>query len=146
MAKDIKKASDWKCYYNSGSYGSPTWAEVKSFTDFDLDPNPEDIEVPQRGGPTGHLLGEDDPQISLEVTEDVGNSSVTAVIAAWAAKTRVHLAFARGSIATTGVKYWHGEFLLKGGLASALGNRSIYNFNPLLDANSDNGLVLATAS
>jgi hypothetical protein len=146
MAKDYKKGADYRLYLNTGSYASPTWAEIKACGDVVADPNPDDITIPERGQDMGHLQGEFDPSFTFTLFEDVGDANVESLIAAIFSGAMVHLAVSRGLIATAGTKYLHMESLLRGGVTANRGDAASYDVTANRHANSDNGLVRATAS
>jgi hypothetical protein len=146
MAKDYKRGADYKLYLNTASYETPTWAEIKAAGDIDVSTNPEDVQVPERSGPMGHMHGEDDPAITFTLFEDAGDANVEALIAALDSGDMTHIAVARGDIETTGTKYWHLEACLMGvSLGAARGAPAQYAVNAMRHANSDNPMVRGTA-
>ena len=117
MAKDYKRGADYKLYLPGGTPAAPTFAannEVKAAGDIDVNTNPDDISVPERGGSTGHLQGEDDPAITFTLFEDAGNANVTTLVNAMASGAPVHIAVARGDATVAGTKYWALEARLAG--------------------------------
>jgi hypothetical protein len=144
MAKDYKKGADYRFYYNSGSYGTPTWVLVKAVGDIGFDPNFDDVVVPERGANTGHLNGEADPTATFPLFEDSEDTSVTALIAAIYSGAMVHIAIASGPIATTGTKYVHFEALLKAPLGANRSDPSTYDVTAYKHANSENDYLRVT--
>ena len=147
MAKDYVKGAAYRLYLNTGTYASPTWAEIKAAGDIDLASNPDDVNVPERGMDMGHMQGEDDPSISFTLFEDAGDSNVETLIAALYSGAMKEIAVARGSIATTGVKYWRLEACLMGvTLAAARGDAAQYAVEARRHANSDYAMSRNTAA
>jgi hypothetical protein len=145
MAKDYVKGADYRLYYRSaGNYASPTWSEIKACGDVAAAPQPDDVEVPERGSATGHLHGEQNPQFTFTLFEDKGDSNVEALVAACYSGASVHLAVSRGLINTNGVKYLHMECALFADLSANRPDPSSYAVTAMRHANSDNGLVRAT--
>lgn len=146
MAKDYKKGADYRLYLNTGTYASPTWAEVKACGDITVANQPDDIEVPERGASTGHLHGEGNPQMTFTLFEDAGDSNVEAIIAALYAGTMKELAVSRGPIATVGNKYLRMESVLFADLSANRPDPSSYAVTAYKHANSDYGMSRNTAS
>lgn len=111
---------DFKLYWDqAGSYGSPTWGDPQtSIGDVGIDSNSEDVEIPKRITSKAYKGGRDDWRITFTMNIDDTNAFHKAVLAAIAAKTRMHLAVAAGAIATE--PYWHGWWRLKGPIDAAL--------------------------
>ena len=146
MAKDYTKGADYKLYLNTGTYATPVWAEIKASGDVAANPQPDDIEIPERGGPTGHLHGEQNPQFTFTLFEDKGDTNVEALVAAIYAGTMKELAVSRGPIATTGNKYLRMECALFADLSANRPDPSQYAVTAMRHANSDTGMVRSTAS
>lgn len=147
MAKDYVRGADYKLYLNTGSYGSPTWTEIKAVGDIDVSSNPDDVEVPERGMDTGHLQGEDDPSITFTLFEDKGDTNVETIVAALYSGASKEIAVARGVISTTGVKYWRLEACLMGvKLTAARGDAASYDVEVKRHANSDYAMTRNTAA
>lgn len=138
MAKTYTRGADYRLYLNTGSYGTPTWTEIKAVGDIDVTSNPDDIEVPERGMDMGHLQGEDDPAITFTLYEDSGDANVETLIAACYSGAMKEIAVSRGLIATAGVKYWRLEAVLMGvSVAAARGDASAMEVTAMRHANSD---------
>lgn len=145
MAKDYTKGASYKLYYRSGgNYASPTWSEIKACGDVAAAPQADDVEVPERGGPTGHLHGEQNPQFTYTLFEDQGDANVESLVAAIYSGDSVHLAVSRGAINTNGVKYLHMECVQFADLSANRADPSQYAVTAMRHANSDYGLVRAT--
>lgn len=145
MAKDYIKGASYKLYLNTGSnYASPTWAEIKACGDIAVAPQPDDIEVPERGMATGHLHGEHNPQVTFTLFEDAGDNNVEALVASLYAGTMKHLAVSRGAINTNGTKYLHMESVLFADLSANRPDPSQYAVTAMRHANSDYAMVRAT--
>ena len=138
MAKDYIKGSAYRLYLNTGTYGSPTWVEIKACGNIGVASNPDDVSVPERGNDMGHLQGEDDPSITFDLFEDAGDSNVETLIAALYSGAMKEIAVARGAIATSGTKYWRLEAVLMGvDLSADRPDPSTYNVQAFRHANSD---------
>lgn len=147
MAKDYIKGASYLLYLNTGSYGTPTWTQIKAVGDIDLASNPDDVEVPERGMDMGHLQGEDDPSISFTLFEDAGDTNVETLIAALYSGASKEIAVSRGAIATTGNKYWRLEACLMGvTLSAARGDVAQYDVEARRHANSDYAMTRNTAA
>jgi hypothetical protein len=146
MPKDYKRGADYKLYLNTAAYATPTWVEIKAVGDIGASRNADDIEVPERGGATGHLKGEDNPQFTFTLFEDAGDANVETLIQALNDGAMKHLAVSRGPIATVGNKYLHMECKLSADLSANRPDPSSYEVVATRHANSDNQLVRATAA
>lgn len=145
MAKDYVKGASYVLNYStSGNYASPTWAAIKACGDVAVAPQPDDVEVPERGGPTGHLHGEQNPQMTFTLFEDAGDNNVETLVAAIYSGAKVHLAVSRGAINTNGTKYLHMESVLFADLSANRPDPSQYAVTAMRHANSDYGMVRAT--
>jgi hypothetical protein len=142
--RDITKGASYRLNYNTGTYASEIWAHMKSVGDLAINPNIEDIVVPDRSGGTGHLPGEDDTEFVFTLYEDQADANVEALIAALFAKTMVHLAVSRGNIATTGVKFMHMECALFADLSANRPDPSSYQVTARKHANSENAFARDT--
>lgn len=139
MAKDYKKGADYIFLLRTGgSYASPTWTVIKAIGDISVDPNPDDVVIPERGSNTGHLNGEADPTITFRMFEDAGDLNVETIAAAVNTNTMVHIAIARGNIATTGTKWFDLECILRAPLDANRGDPSGWEITAQKHANSDN--------
>lgn len=147
MAKDYKRGADYNLSLNTGTYASPTWVQIKAVTDIDLTSNPEDIEVPERGMDMGHLQGEDDPEITFALLEDVGDANVTTLIAALYSGALKEISVSRGLMSGSAVKYWRLESCLMGiKLTAARGDPASYDVSARRHANSDYPMSTATTA
>ena len=144
MAKSYKKGADYRLYLNTGTRGTPTWAEIKACGDITVSPQPDDIEVPERGIGTGHLFGELNPQITFTLFEDSGDTNVETMLAAMFSGAMLEIAVARGAIATTGVKWVRLESVLMGENSAARGDVGQWDVTAQRHANSDYDLTRTT--
>lgn len=144
MAKDYKAGRAYRLYLNTGSYGTPTWTEIKAAGDIAVDRAPDDIEVPERGMDTGHLQGEANPTITFTLYEDAGDANVETMIAAIYSGAMKEIAVANGAIATTGTKYLRMESVLMGTLAANRGDAASYEVTAMRHANSDYAMTRNT--
>ena len=139
MAKDYKRGADYKLFLNTASRATPTWVEIPGVGDIDVSSNPDDVEVPERGMDTGHLQGEDNPEITFTLYEDAGNSNVETMIDAMFAGTLIEIAVSRlSTISASGNKYWRLEACLMGAaLNASRGEPAGYEVSAKRHANSD---------
>lgn len=145
MAKDYTKGADYKLYMSTSSnYASPTWAEIKACGDVAAAPQPDDVEIPERGSDTGHLHGEKNPQFTFTLFEDKGDNNVETLVAAIYSGVSKHLAVSRGAINTNGTKYLHMESVLFADLSANRPDPSQYAVTAMRHANSDNNMLRAT--
>lgn len=145
MPKTYVKGADYKLYLNTNTYASPTWAEIKAVGDISIAPNPDDVEVPERGIATGHLHGEMNPEISFTLMEDTGDSNIETIIAACFSGAVKEIAVSRGAIATTGNKFFRLEAAF---FTTNNANRADVGMHDIVarrHANSDYGLSRNTA-
>jgi len=146
MAKSYIKGASYKLYLNTGTYASPTWAEIKAVGDISVDKAPDDVEVPERGMDTGHLHGESNPTFSFTLFEDSGDTNVETLIAAIYSGAMKELAVANGAIATTGTKYLRMESVLMGSLSAARADVASYEITAMRHANSDYAMTRTTVA
>lgn len=146
MAKDYTKGDKYRLYLNTGTYASPTWAQIAAYADPTVDPAKGDVEVPEQNQDTGHLHGVGDPVISITLLEDEGDTNVETLIAASVSGDLTHIAISRGDITTTGTKYWHLEACIFAPLSASRGDAASYDLEAKRHANSDVSLVRATAA
>jgi stage V sporulation protein SpoVS len=146
MAKDYQKGADYRLYLNTGTYGSPTWVEIKAVGDITVNANADDVAVPERGMATGHLQGEDDPEITFTLYEDEGDANVETMIAAVYSGALKEIAVCRGSIASGGNKYVRLESCLWGANSANRSDPGQYEITARRHANSDYGLTRATGT
>ena len=144
MAKSYVKGASYILYYNSASYGSPTWNIIKAAGDISADFDADDVEVLERGIGTGHLKGENNPHFDFTLFEDTGDANVVAMIAAVYSGSMVELAVANGPIATTGTKYLRMESKLSGTLNAARSDVAQYDVVAYRHANSDYDMTRVT--
>lgn len=156
MAKDYQKGDCYKLFINTGTIGSPTFAELKSVDDLGLDFQIGDIEVPERGSPKGHFTGQGDPMITFTLMEDIADANVTHIIDTLhgsmtaCAEEVIILALARDDIGTDGTVttgggvagtiWYEMECVLSGSLSANQGDVASYDVEARRWANSDFGL------
>jgi hypothetical protein len=109
MAGEAFVGGEAKFYYNSGTYGSPTWALIDNCQDLDVADARTAVAAPIRGNWPflGHLVGMRDITItwsSLQKQETT-DTVLTALLAAYVAGTITEFAIADQAIATVGCKY-----------------------------------------
>lgn len=146
MAKAYKRGDDYKFYLNTGSYGSPTWTQIKAVADLSVDWAPSDIVIPESGIGDGHLQGYGDPAITFTLFEDTGDANVETLIAAMFSGAMKEIAAANGAIATTGTKFYRLEAVLTGvPLSVPKGAPASFAVTAKRHANSDYDLTRNTA-
>ncbi|TXH48569.1 MAG: hypothetical protein E6Q97_24490 [Desulfurellales bacterium] len=106
----VIKGKNCKLYYNSGTYASPTWVEVKNVKDLTLTLTYDEAEVSTRGGGKQYEPTLLDSQIEFEMVRDTADSVQTALLAAFENQTVLDLAVAEGAIATNGTKYYRDDY------------------------------------
>lgn len=135
-----------KLYYNTGSFASPTWTEVKRVVDLDWDMPATWAEVPSREAiwnfEVKALQG-------LTVTfgyrrrQGVSDTVYTALNGYALATTKQELAIADGAIATTGTQYLRGTFQFAMSRSEPLSDGAIDNFEAHLTYEEDTGTAPA---
>jgi len=112
--RDATIGQDHKLYYDSaGSWSLPTWVELTRVINVEPGDEREDIEIAYRGADIKrHVAGQRDMPLEFAIAFKKGDTSIDALIAAYKAKTIVHLADADGAIATSGTLYTHFELEL----------------------------------
>lgn len=141
MPRDIAKGASYRLNLNTGSFASEVWAAVPSVGDLGVNPNPEDVVVPDRSTDTGHMHGNLDPEFTFTLYEDMLNANVETLIAALHSGAMTHLAVSRGSMAVDAVKFVHMESCLFADLSANRPDPSSYNVTARKHANSDNAFA-----
>lgn len=97
-------AENAKLYYNSGSYGSPTWVEVSLAKDVTLNLEKSDIDVTTRGsgGFTEYANGLIDASIEFSCLYNTADAAFQAVRDAFINKTNIEMLVLDGSTGTSG--------------------------------------------
>lgn len=96
-------AEDAKVYYNSATYGSPTWVEidVKNLT-LSLDKGEADVTTRGSGGWNEFLDGLIDATVDFQLVWDTADAAQTAIRSAFTGKTGIEVLVLDGSSATNG--------------------------------------------
>lgn len=101
-----------KIYVNSGTYGSPTWAEITNVADAKIDTGTADeAEVSSRAVSwKQYEPGLKDATFEWDMRYKQSDSTgLNALTTAWSSGTLKEFAFADGDIATSGTKYFRCE-------------------------------------
>ena len=95
-----------KAYYNTGTYASPTWAEIKAISDCQFVQSWQKADSPSRETPVmERVITIAELGITAKVkTRDSGDTAYTAIMAAMAAGTTLDMMFLDGDSATNGVR------------------------------------------
>lgn len=105
---DAYVGGEAKFYYNSGTYGSPTWVLIPNSQDLDAPDSRTQVPAPTRGAWPfiGHLPGSRTMGLAWSSLKKKGTSDAvsTAIKAAYDAGTPMEFAVCDGPIATTGTK------------------------------------------
>jgi hypothetical protein len=130
-----------KCYRNTGTYGTPTWTEMKNIRDATLGDQMSEADVTRRasGGfretePTIRELSFDYDAVNIE-----SDTEVAAVLTAYAARTAIELAIMDGDIVTAGSKGVRASFkVFKRERSEELENAQMlaFSFKPCQSANA----------
>tara|TARA_Y100000114_G_scaffold49162_1_gene44849 strand:- start:166 stop:621 length:456 start_codon:yes stop_codon:yes gene_type:complete len=89
-----------KLYYNSGSYGSPTWVEICNVKDVTLSLEKDEVDVTTRcsGGFKEFADGLIDASVSFSMLYNTSDAAFTALQTAFFAKEKVEVAVMDGNI------------------------------------------------
>ncbi|MGH9174993.1 MAG: phage tail tube protein [Vicinamibacterales bacterium] len=100
----VKLGLDAKLYRNSGSYASPTWAEVKNVKDvtLNLEAGEADVSTRGNGGWRANIATLKDASLEFEMVWDSADDDFTAVRTAFLANGAVEFAVLDGDILTAG--------------------------------------------
>lgn len=109
MAGEYFLGGEAKLYYNSGTYGSPTWALIENCENLDMPDSRSVVAVPTRATwpYVLKLPGARETSITWLSYErqETTDTVLTALIAAYDAGTIMEFAIADQAIATVGCKY-----------------------------------------
>ena len=97
-------AEDAKFYYNTGTYGAPSWTEIGNVKDLTLNMNKDETDVTTRssGGFKEYVDGLIDASLEWGMLWDDNDAAFTAIQNAFFNKTAVEFAAMDGDIATSG--------------------------------------------
>src|SRR6187455_1224412 len=100
----IKLGMEAKLYRNSGSYASPTWAELDNVKDLTLNLEAGEADVTTRGnaGWRATIASLKDGSIEFDMVWDTADASFTAIKDAFFGGTAVEFAVMDGDIETAG--------------------------------------------
>jgi hypothetical protein len=103
-----------KLYRNTGSYGSPVWNEVTSVRDLTLGDSMSEADVTRRasGGwrETAPTLRE--ASVDFDMVNVAGDTNITTIRAAYAARTPVEFAIMDDGIAVPGARGIRATFII----------------------------------
>lgn len=93
-----------KAYYNSGTYGSPTWVLTSNVGDVNVtdEMNTTSIQVRSQGGFEVEVAGLRKVAFEFSMVYDQGDSAQTALRSAYAARTKTDFLFLDQAQATSG--------------------------------------------
>jgi hypothetical protein len=136
-------------YYNSGTFGTPTWTAIPRTVDLDWDAPVTWADVASR---ESLWKFEAKAQQGLTVTfgyrrrQGVSDAVFTAIRGyAFGATTKQELAIADGAIATTGTQYLRATYQFGMGRSEPLEDGAIDNFEAHLAYEEDSGTARAPA-
>lgn len=97
-------AEDAKLYYNTGTYGTPTWTEITNVKDLTLSLEKDEIDLTTRGsnGFKEFADGLIDASVEFGLLWDTSDAAFTALQDAFFNKTSEELLILDGSSATSG--------------------------------------------
>jgi hypothetical protein len=137
-----------KAYRNTGSYGTPTWTEMKNIRDATLGDQMAEADVTRRasGGfretePTLREISFDYDAVNV-----VGDAEVTAVLTGYAARTALDIAIMDGDITTAGSNGVRARFkVFKRERSEELENAQMlaFSFKPCADTNPPAEMTIA---
>jgi predicted secreted protein len=104
-----------KLYYNTGTYGSPTWSLIGNVKDVTLSMEKDEVDVTTRasGGFKEYVDGLIDASVNFSMLWDTADTAFTAVKTAFFAKTSVEMLVCDGLYATTGTQGLHAICMVK---------------------------------
>lgn len=97
-------AEDAKLYYNTGTYGTPTWTEISNIKDLTLSVEKDEVDLTTRasGGFKEYADGLVDATVEFQMLWDSSDTAFTAMKTAFFNKTAVEVLVLDGDEATTG--------------------------------------------
>lgn len=109
MSGEAYVGGEAKFYYNTGTYGSPTWALIDNCQDLDVADARTSVPVPIRGNwpLVLELLGSRSLVLTwgMVAKQETTDTALTAMITNYEAGTPTEFAIADQAIATVGCKY-----------------------------------------
>lgn len=102
----FKLGDECKIYRNTGSYGSPVWAEVENVRDvnYNLEHGEADLSTRANNGWDAIVATRKRGSFEWGMVYDTADADYAALEAAWFAKTAIDFAFVDGDIAVSGTK------------------------------------------
>jgi len=109
-----KTGADCKLYYNTATWVSPTWSEIKLTRDLTLNMQRAEADLSNRGGGGFKqiLTALLDAGIEVELVWDPSNTPFSAIQDAFLNNTPIELAVADGDIETAGTEYLHADCVI----------------------------------
>lgn len=100
----VKLGLDAKLYRNTGSYGSPTWNEVKNVKDvtLNLEAGSADVTTRGNGGWRANIATLKDASLEFEMVWDTADDDFTAIRTAFLTNAAIEFAVLDGPVATSG--------------------------------------------
>ena len=104
-----------KLYYNTGSYGSPTWTLITNVKDVEVNLDSETVDSTTRAnsGWKSSVVTLRVASITFSMNYDKSDTAHQAILDAYLAGTVKDFAVADGLIATTGTEYFRAECYIK---------------------------------
>ena len=131
-----------KCYYNTGSFGTPTWTEITGVIDLDWDMPVSWAAVPSRAAMWNFevkALQGLTVNFGYRRRQGVSDTVFTALRGYAIATTKAELAMADGAIATTGTQYVRATFQFGMSRSEPLEDAVVDNFEAHLTYEEDSG-------
>ena len=110
----VKLGLDAKLFRNTGTYGSPTWNEIKNVKDVTLNLEAGEADVTTRGnnGWRATVATLKDGSIEFEMVWDSADDDFTAIRDAFLNKTALEMAVMDGDVLTAGSQGLRASFMI----------------------------------
>lgn len=107
-----QRGTDGKLYYNSGTYDSPTWTEVKNVRDLNIPDifTESDVTTRGSGGVRQMAAGLREVSVEFQMLFDEDDADYQYFRAAYNARTKIDIAAMSGDITTNGSQGPRGYF------------------------------------
>lgn len=129
-----------KLYYNTGTYGSPTWTEITLVSDLNLKIEIDKLEASSRASRGKlYLPGMIDLGVTFKVRKDRSNAPVAALLNAFAAITLLDFLVLDGDKSTNGNEGWRFESYIFSANEDQSLNSVLYPELIIVPAPSSNG-------
>ena len=130
-----------KLYYNTGTYGSPTWTLITNVRDVNLSLDSEEADVTTRAnsGWKTSVVTLRTAQITFQAIYDKADTASQALFDAYLTGAIKEFAVADAAIATTGTEYFRAECYVKGASVSQPLTDAIKHDFTLVPTSTSNG-------